>query len=155
VSGRGLLYDGVRAALAEGDWTRWLVPAEGPRDLEVPAFRRAHFERYAGRIHERSPVVQMLAATVTRAVDHGVPTVVLVNPIPVARLRREGLYDEDGFANRIGVLKRVTEAAGGRLIDLHARLGPREFNDELGDTTPNGARQVAGALESEIRGGLP
>jgi len=149
------LYDGLRAGLAEGAWTHWIVPAEDPVDLAGASFRRGHFERYAEGIHRGSPVVRMLAATVERASRRGVPSVVLVNPIPVARLRRAGLYDEAAFSQRIEMLRAVTESAGGSLVDLHTLLGPREFADELGHTSPNGSRQIARVLEGRVRSALP
>ncbi len=144
------LHIGLRAALQAAQGWRWLVPAEPQLDVDDPALRYAAFRRYDTPLYEQHPVVRMMAATIELARRRGAAVVVVVSPIPVARLASEGFYDPARFTARLEVLQRVTEARGGEFVDLHQLLPRDHFSDELGHTRRAGTLRIAEALAPRV-----
>ncbi len=105
---------------------------------------------YDRPILENSPTVRMLGATVAMSVRHGVPTTVVITPMPIAVLRERGLYGPR-FLERVAVLKRVVEAAGGHVVDLHAAVPPEEFVDKAGHYSPAGVSRMTKILAPIVR----
>lgn len=97
-------------------------------------------------LNEGSPRVRMLGAAVELLARHGIRSAVIVTPVAFERLP-----DWEGFRSRVrrrvGMLRRVVESAGGRLIDLHDLLGREDFRDHTGHFSRSGAERLAAELE--------
>jgi hypothetical protein len=103
---------------------------------------KPNFAAYDHEISRTDPMVRMIAATVALAVRNGVEMLVMVSPIPWQRLHEFDLYDRQRTDRRIQIIRGVVEAAGGRLIDLHALLTRDEFRDSLGHVTSFGNEKI-------------
>lgn len=110
----------------------------------------AVIRNYGSPLSRRSPAVQMLAASVDMAVRRGVPTTVVVAPIPVQFLKGKGAY---GPQTRRGIaaLREVVEAAGGEVLDLHDALPQKEFRDKSGHYTKQGTQHMVSLLAPVVR----
>jgi len=59
--------------------------------------------------------------------------------------------DRTPLLDRVAVLKRVVEAAGGNLVDLHSVVPADEFIDKGGHYTPAGASHLTRILAPIVR----
>ncbi len=110
--------------------------------------RRKMFRLYVSPIEK--PVLRMLGAMVGLAFRNGRPVVVVVSPIPIAKLREKGLYSS-AVPDRLETIRQVVESAGGRLVDLHDALPADEFRDLAGHFTDKGADHMAELLDPVVR----
>lgn len=112
-------------------------------DLAPPGPELAQYGR---ALDEDAPVVRMLGACVAMASRRGARVIVVVAPIPVARLEAAWLYDPAVFRTKAALLRRVVETEGGTLVDLHDALAARDFSDDSGHLDRAGNDRVAALL---------
>lgn len=143
------LFDGVRKMFR--DRLDAVPPSYHALDAAV-RYAQA-FRRFDTPISAGSPAVEMLSATVDMAVRHGVPTTVIVAPIPIGRLEKAHLYGPR-TRQRIEVLRKAVEGAGGHLLDYHAILPAEEFADFTGHYTVEGKHHLADLLSPVVLGQL-
>jgi len=105
---------------------------------------------YAGPIDAASPVLQMLAAAVEMATRRGARVLVVVAPLPVARLEAAGLHDAEKFRAKIDLLRRSVEVRGGELFDLHDAISAEGFSDDSGHLVAAGHERAAGMLRRHV-----
>lgn len=140
--------EGIRRNVQTAEAWELLGPEAKPR---TPSGVKANLARGAQRMAEaydqplgpNTPLVRFCGAAVRYARTHGAQVLVVVSPIPTAHLAETGHYDPARTAERIGVLRAEVEAAGGRLLDLHAALAPDLFRDHSGHFTPTGQDRMA------------
>ncbi len=92
----------------------------------------------------------MLGAAVRMATARGIPSLVVVVPIPWQELARNGWYDELRYGERISLLRRVVTANGGSLIDLHRELVDSEFSDNGGHLDTRGVEHLIRRLAPPV-----
>ncbi len=153
---RAISWPGVEQGLyfVEGVRTKFRdvlkqIPPKRSKEDAVALIKSALLA-YDRPLLENSPTVKMLAAAVDMSVRRGVPTTVVITPMPIAVLRERGLYGPR-FLDRVAVLKRVVEAAGGNLVDLHSAVPPDEFIDQAGHYTKAGAARLTKILAPIVR----
>lgn len=141
-------YQGLRGRLEYG------MHPEGARiaapRAQIIADAIAAYDRPIGG---RTACVRMLAASTRLAVESGAAAVIVVPPIPFEVLAKRGLYGSR-FLERIAILRREVEAAGGTLIDLHRLLSADEFRDVLGHYSDRGSDRLARHLEPIVKAHL-
>ncbi len=147
-------FDGLHRRLAERDGTGLFVRDENPTtqlarrtlDRLERQGEAAFLATYDVKLEADHPTVQMMAAAVALAREHGVTMVVLAAPIPVAALRARGWYRPENFA----VLRQVVEDSGGKFVDLHAVLAADQFRDSSGHYTRAGAEALARRVSTDV-----
>jgi hypothetical protein len=120
-----------------------------PPEVAFLSFGRAFDQRlraYDVPIGESTPSVRMLGAAVGMATAREVPTLVVVTPIPWRKLERLGWYRRGEFAARVDAVRRVVEANGGRLLDLHRFMDDDGFRDDGGHFNRAGSERMADAV---------
>lgn len=124
----------------------------GPEERErTPGQNMEALVHHAELVHEaydqplgpNAPLVRFCGAAVRFAHERGAQVLVVVSPIPTEHLTTVGRYSPDRVAARIAVLRGEVDAAGGRLIDLHAALPQELFKDNDGHFTPEGHQRMA------------
>jgi len=141
---------GLRGQLG-GEVGPWVLPESPGMVPDDPSFREAHFRRYDVPLYPHHPMLRTLEAILVRSRRRGVSVLVLVSPVPVARLQEEGLYVRARYERRIGWLRAAAEKHGARVLDLHAAVRADGFRDDLGHLTGAGAEEVADHLVSDLR----
>lgn len=104
---------------------------------------------YDTPISERSPSVEMLAATVERVERRGIPAVAVVVPVPVAILQSKGLLSPQ-IPDRIDALRQSVEGSGGELIDLSRALEMDDFRDKSGHYNEQGFAKMADLMQPVV-----
>lgn len=143
--------EGIRRNVQTAEAWQFLGPEEKRRTFDGA---KANLARGAQRMAEsydqplgyNTPLVRFCGAAVRYARTHGAQVLVVVSPIPTVHLAESGHYDPARTADRIDVLRTEVEAAGGRLLDLHAALPPELFRDHSGHFTPTGQDRMAGMV---------
>ena len=120
-------------------------PADGRATPELERLRE-----YTRPLSADQPTVRFAAAATEMAVRQGTRVLVVVTPVPVTVLDRDGLYDAAEFATRIDVLRDAVTASGGRLVDLHAAVAADAFYDDGGHMTERGEAVMSAALAEPI-----
>ncbi|HXJ37546.1 MAG TPA: hypothetical protein VMS22_26255 [Candidatus Eisenbacteria bacterium] len=161
IAARGLTAPRLLLArLIDTDWGVWtFLVAEGLRnDFQEAGFwsalgtsKRPRLGpamagiagRYAAALTPGHPLVRFAGETVRMATARGVPALVVVTPIPWEWLTARGTYDPAAVAAHVEVLRRVVEANGGTLLDLHDALTKPEFRDLGGHFSAQGADKMA------------
>jgi len=128
----------------------WNRPGQILPRPSLASVRKQVVARYDVALHPRSPMLQMLSATVEMAKNQGTRTLVIVSPIPWQRLERDGLYEPRRYARRIDLLRETVEAAGGEFFDLHRALESDGFRDDLGHYSDEGAAILQGLLQPRV-----
>ena len=128
----------------------WNRPGQTLPRRSLGSARQQVVARYDVALHARSPMLQMLSATVEMATSHGTRTLVIVSPIPWQRLERDGLYEPRRYARRIDLLRETVAAAGGEFFDLHNALESDGFRDELGHYSDKGAAILQRLLQPRV-----
>jgi hypothetical protein len=95
------------------------------------------------------PIVRFAAATVERLTRPGSKVLVVVAPYPW-QLAVPVHYDQDRFARKIALLRRVVEENGGALLDLHRALPRSAFRDVDCHLTKEGAVEMATLVAPEL-----
>jgi len=103
------------------DWKRW---------NELGA--RPHYETAFLGVSPDHPVLQMLAAALRVYREAGIYTHLYVGPVNVEHFRRLGIYDDQGAAETLAVLRRIATEHAAEFSDLHALLPDRGFRDAGG-----------------------
>jgi hypothetical protein len=81
---------------------------------------------------------QLLAATIRRLVDAGIPVLVYATPLNVESIRERGVWNPVGMQQTMTNLADVVHAAGGRFVDLHDLLPDDGFRDAASHMTFRG-----------------
>lgn len=161
---RLLLERALRDPEARRAWGAW----EAPRDAfqEADWWTRLGTERvqtswdwgeervlrmYARHVGPRNPTVEMLAADVAVAKQHGARVLVLGVPVPWQALEEIDAYHPDALASAMATLRAATEDNGGQFVDLHEALTRELFRDRTGHYTEAGSRKMAKLVEPLIR----
>jgi hypothetical protein len=103
------------------DWRRWNERGARP-----------HYQTAFSGASPDDPVLQMLAAALRIYREAGIHTHLYVGPANVEHFQRLGIYDEQGIAETLAVLRRIANEHGAEFSDLHALLPDRGFRDAGG-----------------------
>ena len=138
---------------------RWRVNpgTEAHQQERFDELKRASIARSTRPFHAGHPSFEMVRGTVRMAERRGVEVLVVVSPVNVAAVEEAVGFDGERFREVVGVLRETVESEGGDLIDMHDRLEPEQFIDDLGHYYASGAYRIAIPVEAWTRGvlGLP
>lgn len=81
---------------------------------------------------------QLLAVTVRRLVEAGIPVLVYATPLNVENMRERGVWDPVGMQQTMTNLADVVQAEGGHFVDLHDLLPDDGFRDASSHMTFRG-----------------
>lgn len=147
------LTDGLRRTYQEADFWKALdlqAPGDGKDLARFFLGARQMIESYDQPLSARTPGIQMMRATVRRAIAAGVPTLVIVPPIPFERLTTERGFELGRCQARIDNIRAVVEAAGASFLDLHLFLADAYFQDWAGHPNKPGHEFLAQRVAPEI-----
>jgi hypothetical protein len=122
--GEGLAYKLRLAAVR-----REALFQTGPPQRETPHMVRLRLGPALGGVDADHPALRVLGALLDVFRAHGVPVLVYTPPLNVEYHERLGVYDRSALQPALEALRRTVEAHGARLLDLHAELPDRAFED--------------------------
>lgn len=150
-----LLAEGVRHDFQTAEAWRSLGPDVPPRGRRESVLRFIRGNQrvaaaYDAPIGPRTPLVRFCRAAVRVARERGAEVLVVVSPMPKAFLTRQGRYDAGRVADRVAMLRRQVEAAGGTVLDLHDALSTPDFSDNAGHFSVAGHARMAALVGPEV-----
>lgn len=110
--------------------------SKGPPERETAWLARSRLDAVLAGVGPEHPVMRMLAATVAVFRERGIPVFVYVAPVNVEHLDRIGLGDREGLRRGVESVRRVVEAGGATLVDVHDLLPDAAFLDGGGHLVP-------------------
>ncbi len=134
--------------------TRMEQYVDGPPQRETASLARSRLDALLAGVDPDHPVLRVLHATLEVFRERGIPVFVYIVPLNLEYLERIGIRNREGVRRGIESVRRVVEAAGASLIDLHDSLPDAAFADGGGhlmttaeyDAPPIVARRMAQAM---------
>ena len=104
----------------------------GPPDRERAWLARSRLGAALDGVEPEHPVMRMLRATLAVFHRRGIPVFVYIVPVNVEHLDRLGIGDREGLRRAVERVRRMVEAGGATLIDVHDLLPDSAFADNGG-----------------------
>ncbi len=147
--------EGLRREFQAAPFWEIFGPEEPPRSDAARRFwalsgQAAMLTAYDAPLGPDTPLVRFCRAAVRFARARGAQVLVVVSPMPTRILEHAGHYDAARAAERIAMLRREVESAGGRLLDLHDALPSEFFRDDSGHFTPAGQERMAALVWPQV-----
>ncbi len=128
----------------------------GPPERERESIARSRLGAVLAGVGPDHPVFRVLRATLAVFRERGIPVFVYIAPINVEHLDQIGLGDREGLRRGVESVRRVVQAGGASLIDVHDLLPDAAFADGGGHLASNEtldapsivARRIAQAMRA-------
>jgi hypothetical protein len=144
----GVRVQGNESLLGAADAVgRKLGVRRRPRETESPSQRALAEYHVDFGLH---PMAAVSRRILDRLREAGVSVLFYVSPVDVERLARIGVAKEIHLDRRIETLRQGIGANPEEWLDLHDRLGHRDFRDEHNHLHREGLRVVADALAASV-----